>query len=383
MSCATVEPPTEAEVDAAPASTVEGYRPAEGIDHITAAVRAVRAADTPPLASRSRELNRLQLDRLGMMSRTVKSEALRRALDEARRLVGLAQEAGEAHTAAELALRVIPDDAADVDIAGAAEIAADKAQQEAWEVAWEALLFVGEAPFDGYGDLLIRADALTVLTGVDGEPAEEDARASLASLRNGVSDLDACRVEDPEGAVAGLMLSYRKAASDLRVAHCYDPNQAEASMAAALLEMHRAVEASARARASDLNELLFKAVGLGRLMGIDVSSYAVRDDLMTRSAGGVVFHQMVASIAADIAALRDAQLPADWREALTTIGGAHPNGRDAVISAYGKSMHLGDLTNIQVNGQSTDQLPILSFANGEDEFFTVGPQDGYVWRPVR
>lgn len=217
MSCATVEPPTEAEMDAALVFTADGYSDAEGVDHVTApaavraAQRAERVAATPRASdahskgiARRHALHDAQMRLLSVCSDRARSADLKAKIASAVRAKADQHEMADVQAAADRQATDLRKTGADSEVCGAAQAEHDRIEVE-WMAAWDVLCGrageVLDAAIHHPDDLVVRHDAFLCLIGTEVEPIGSDDPTSellaLTSIKDGLSQLRqaTCRVD--------------------------------------------------------------------------------------------------------------------------------------------------------------------------------------------
>jgi|GEM_PF-3597080 len=414
--------PTAAEMDAALVFTADGYSDANGVDHVTAAQRAVDAAGKADLEAalayqpsvKSETIYNAQMDRLSTILLCIRSEALRTAISAAVDVKREERDQRVAHGRLEAVSVALARSMPGSPLLPNAEAQAAKAD-EAWLSAWEQLSDAGTAvlgaPTDGFDDILFRSEAYLCLLGDRMEPTPdsdsvETMLEAMTAVHTAVKDLAERRPED-EDAGCGYGF-FRRRSQNLVFALRESERLSDVVAAGGVVEDHVLQSAEAAVAKADMLEreaankilanepedlrgllTLFDIV-IDAVFQLDVSTYAARARGMPkgpltiealRSNDYDTVRQAMTVIASRIASLADLHLPSDYKD-LWDSTWAIPNAHDAVMVAYEAGLDPAELTNIQLVGRPDHQLPVLHF-NSSDGPVMVDPEQARVWKPVQ
>jgi hypothetical protein len=390
------------------------------------AVRLAGVSETPapsPIRpDRAGQLHRWSVSTLtgfalGARSQSLAS-AIRAAIDamnESHRLLMVHSKA--ASTEKELRERGASE--AEQDAAGRAEEETD----EAWtrhrrDVLQPSADRVAAAPVTDIEDALMRAEAVGHIAGTldpeakDGIPdCEEDLRQMYTTLREGIHEIAARRIENEEGPDVCHKSHYDRVNDDLNRACAeeddhnsgrivLDPaarEELEERLKRGYTEKDRLANLVLARKPSDLTELLLLLEVMADYgSGRDLGTYACRDRGATANGecaepltveilrnAGPGEDRALAILGKAIARLRDLHMPSDWRDLWVSLKRMHPNARDAAWRAYDLEMDARAFRGVQLHGRPDEHLPILTFEKGPERFVTIGPIEGFDWRPVK
>lgn len=278
---------------------------------------------------------------------------------------------------------------------------------------------VAIAPVADLDDVLIRAAAYPHIIGTT-DPAnatglpdcEEDLVAMYHALRDGIIEISQRDKVGPDDLEVVSPSRYRETIDRLHELCQQDEAvsagkvvmdpPAQEELQEALTDFYARKDRQADLilawPATDLSELLLQFEVICDLaFDVDVSTYAVRDGVIGADPviGGPVLttaqlnldgskRRSLAFFAANLADMRDRQMPTDWRKLWDSVQHLHPNSRDAARRAYDAHLPAAGLRNIQLDGRSNNHLPVFTFEDKYHRpgFVTVGPNAAHDWSPV-